>query len=160
MDIIFIFGANYLYLIALIIAAFFFLRLSWQEKKQIVLFGCIALPIMYLILLLVAHFYYDPRPFVVGHFTPLVPHDPDNGFPSDHTLLLSAVASLLYPFNKRGSYLLWLFTIVVGVSRVYVGIHHPIDVIGSMIIALIGSYVGYQILQIMKKRKLINYKEK
>ena len=123
-------------------------------------FWCITLPIMYLVLVLVAHVYFDPRPFVVGHFTPLIPHDPDNGFPSDHTLLLSAVASLLYPFNKRASYLLWLCTVTVGVSRVYVGIQHPIDVIGSIIIAVIVSYAGYQILQMIKKRKLIFYKEK
>lgn len=135
-DYLSIFGAKYLYLIALFVAGVYFLKLPWQEKKQIFVFGIVALPIMFAVLKIAAALYFDPRPFVVGHFTPLIPHDPDNGFPSDHTLLLSAVASLVFPFNKKMSSILWVFVVLVGVSRVYTGIHHPIDIIGSIIIAV------------------------
>ena len=53
------------------------------------------------IALILGHLYYNPRPFVVGNFTPLISHSVDNGFPSDHVLLASAIASILYFFSKK-----------------------------------------------------------
>jgi uncharacterized membrane protein len=113
------------------------------KQKEMVAFGIVALPIMYVILKLVALIYFDPRPFVVDHFIPLIPHGPDNGFPSDHTILSAAAASVIYPYNKKVSAVLWIFTLLVGISRVYTGIHHPIDIIASIIIAIITAYATY-----------------
>lgn len=109
-------------------------------------FGIMALPIMYVALKLLAMLYFDPRPFVVDHFTPLIPHDPDNGFPSDHTLLSAATASVVYPYSKKISMVLWVLTVLVGASRVYTGIHHPVDVLGSICIALVVAALTYFLL--------------
>ena len=103
----------------------------------------VALPAIYLIAKLISHFYYDPRPFVAGHFTPLIPHQADNGFPSDHTLLSAAIASIIYYFNKKLSIGLWVLTLIIGFSRVYAGIHHPVDILGSVIIAIIVAPVAF-----------------
>ncbi|MCB9815813.1 phosphatase PAP2 family protein [Candidatus Nomurabacteria bacterium] len=103
----------------------------------------IALPLILIITQITSHFYYDPRPFVVGNFTPLVPHDPDNGFPSDHTLLTMYVAALVYPHTKKIAYLLLVLAIMVGLSRVYVGIHHLTDVVGSTVIVLVAISGAY-----------------
>src|SRR5262245_13872365 len=97
----FIFGATYLYLLAVIIAARYFWSLPRQEKKALVLFGIITLPVMYVISQLAGLLYDDPRPFVATHVPPLIPHEPDNGFPSDHVLLISAIASLIFPFSRK-----------------------------------------------------------
>src|SRR5215510_2374500 len=132
----FIFGATYLYLLAVLLALRYFLPLPRQKKKEIVLFGLITLPVMYVISKLAGLLYYDPRPFVASHVPPLIPHEPDNGFPSDHVLLLSAIASILFPFSRKTSATVFSLAILVGIARVYAGIHHPIDVLGSMIIAL------------------------
>ena len=58
---------------------------------------------------------------MTDHFEPLIPHEPDNGFPSDHTLLGGAIASLLLPFEKRLSAGAWILTVVFGLCRVYAG---------------------------------------
>ncbi|WP_419188808.1 phosphatase PAP2 family protein [Enhydrobacter aerosaccus] len=63
-------------------------------------------------------------------------HTPDNGFPSDHTLLLSALAALASCWNGRLSLLLWFIALLVGAARVYVGLHHPVDILGSILIAI------------------------
>jgi undecaprenyl-diphosphatase len=83
---------------------------------------------------------------VIGHFIPLVLHVPDNGFPSDHVLLTSAIASIIFPFNRGTSTAAWIVAVLVGVSRVYVGVHHPIDIIGSMVISAIVSTCVYLFL--------------
>lgn len=135
LDTFFIFGAEYAYLILVGIAILYWIKRP--NKKQIFIFGVIALPVIYVTARLLSLLYYNPRPFVEDNFAPLIPHAPDNGFPSDHTLLSAAIASVLYPFNKKLGLLAWLLTLFVGISRVMVGVHHTIDVAGSMVIAIV-----------------------
>ena len=86
--------------------------------------------------------YYDPRPFVVGHFQALISHAADNGFPSDHALLaaaLVAVVGLIYiplalPFA--------LLAIVIDWTRVGVGLHHVIDVEGSSVFVALATLIA------------------
>ncbi len=132
-----IFSAKYLVYVGVVVAAAFFIFLPRAKQKRLALYGIIALPATYIVAKLLSLLYYDPRPFVVAHTIPLVPHAPDNGFPSDHTLLLAAIASVLYPYSKKASWTMWVITIVVGFSRVAVGIHHSVDIIGAGVIALV-----------------------
>ena len=86
LDSLFIFGANDAYLIIVIIAGVFIVRQPRHQQRFALLIGAISFPLTYGVLKAIGHFYYDPRPFIVGHFAPLIPHDADNGFPSDHPL--------------------------------------------------------------------------
>lgn len=144
MDLIFIFGAKYLFVASVLIAGIYFLRQPWATKRKMVIFGIIAMVAIYVVALIAGHVYYNARPFVVDHTTPLIPHAPDNGFPSDHVLLVSAIAAIMYVFHRRISWGLWILAILVAISRVYVGVHHPIDVIGSMIISIAVTYLLYK----------------
>lgn len=130
-----IFGAEYLFIVIAGIAFVYFLRQPRATQKQIVIFAVLTLPLIFIVSKISALFYDDPRPFVVGHFIPLIPHEPDNGFPSDHVLLCAGIAVVIYPSSKRLSLILWVLTSLVGMSRVRVGLHHPIDIIGSIGIA-------------------------
>jgi undecaprenyl-diphosphatase len=136
MDALFVFGARYLFLAAPLGALVFFLRQPRSKQKEIVIFSLISLPLIYVLALLASHLYFDARPFIVGHFTPLIPSSTDNGFPSDHMLLVSAVASIVVCFNRRVGIILWSIAVCVGLSRVYVGVHHLVDILGSAGISL------------------------
>lgn len=120
-----------------------FWDLPKKQKSGAALYMIIAMTLMYLMAKLGALLYLDPRPFVTGHFIPLIPHAPDNGFPSDHTLLTAALAALIFPFNRKISTTIWIITALVGFSRVYAGIHHPVDIVGSVGIALLVSFFMY-----------------
>lgn len=146
-DLIFIFGAKYLYVVIVALAGVSFLMLPRNVQKRMIFLACIALPLAYLIAVAAGHLYYDPRPFVVGHFVPLVPHDPDNGFPSDHALLASSVAALFYPFRRKLSIGFFALAILVAISRVYVGVHHAVDVIGSFAIVFIATGAAWFVLK-------------
>jgi len=132
-----IFAARYLFVAPIVILAAFFLVQPWPAKKRMARFAMPALALTYVAGVVGNHLYVDPRPFVVGHFTSLVPHAPDNGFPSDHTLLVSALAVIACYWNQTLGGLLVVIALLVAIARVYVGLHHPIDVIGSMAIATI-----------------------
>ena len=137
MNTFFIFSAKYLFILAPIILGVYFLTRKWPAQKRMALFAIPAGPLAYLFGIIGNHLYYDPRPFVVGHFVPLVQHAADNGFPSDHTLLVAAFAAVGMYWDKRLGIALWVIAILVAASRVYVGVHHPIDVLASMAFALI-----------------------
>ena len=150
-----IFAAQYLYLVIMLIAAVHFFLLPKGEKKFFVILAVIALPCIYATSKIVAHFYFDPRPFVVGHFTPLIPHSPDNGFPSDHALLTSAVASVMFVYNKKVSLVLWVLTLIVGVARVMAGVHHMVDIIGAVTISILLTPI---IEYVLKRQRVFLYR--
>lgn len=145
-DTVIIFGAKYLIFISVIIFVWFFIQQPKDKQKQILVFALFALPIIYVVAKILALVYYDPRPFVAGHFMPLIPHDPDNGFPSDHTLLASAIAAVVFFYNKKIGLVLFIVALLIGIARVLSGVHHPIDVGGSIIIAIVMSLAAYRFI--------------
>ena len=82
---------------------------------------------------------YQPRPFVVLHFTPLYPHTPNNSFPSSLTAFVAVAAVIgVLAWGRRG--LIFVAgVVVVGFGCVYVGVHYPSDVVVG---AALGSACG------------------
>lgn len=149
-----IFGAKYLYLLIFGMAFLFFIKQPRNGKKQIMIFAVVVLPVAYLVSVLISFFYYDPRPFVQGNFIPLILQEPDNGFPSDHILLSAAISAVIFPFNKKSSVILWLLTVLVGLSRILAGLHHCVDVLGSIVIA---GGVGFLTWRLLGRRRFLKF---
>ncbi|EKD59061.1 MAG: Bacitracin transport permease protein BCRC [uncultured bacterium] len=145
-DMLIIFGAKYLIFFAIVFAGLYFLSLSRESKRRTIVFAIIALPLSYVAAKISSYFYYDARPFVVGNFTSLIPHAADNGFPSDHTLLASGLAGIILLFDKKKGAVLAGVAILVGVSRVLAGVHHATDIVGSMVIVSVVSFLTYKFL--------------
>ena len=144
MNSLIIFGAKYLYLVIALTALVYIWRQPKELRWKIALCTVIALPLTYVVAKISSLFYYDTRPFVVGNFTPLLPHANDNGFPSDHTLLSSAIAVSLFFFNRKLGIFLFVIAFLVGVARVFAGIHHFVDIVGSMVIAIVTTYIAFE----------------
>jgi undecaprenyl-diphosphatase len=132
-----IFGAKYLIWIVVIAALVYIAKQEKEKRWKIMISAIFILPISYVVAKILAHFYYDPRPFVVNHFMPLIAHAPDNGFPSDHTLFGAAIASVIFLFNKKMGIVLFILTLLIGLSRILAGVHHPVDILGSFVIAIV-----------------------
>ncbi|HSX28195.1 MAG TPA: phosphatase PAP2 family protein [Candidatus Saccharimonadales bacterium] len=88
-----------------------------------------------LLALVGSHFYHNPRPFVVGHFTPLIAHGTDNGFPSDHTLLSAFLAFVAFSYSRKLGASLLFVAVLIGSARMAAGVHHLSDVVGSICFA-------------------------
>lgn len=141
MDYLYIFGAKYLFILSIIFGLIWIYRLPKEKRAGALFFGALALVLAFVIAKIGNQLYMNPRPFVVNNFTPLIPHAPDNGFPSDHALLVSAIATVITFMDIRRSLWFWLIAIAVAVSRVAVGVHHPLDVTASAIIASLSGYI-------------------
>jgi membrane-associated phospholipid phosphatase len=85
----------------------------------------------------------DPRPFLVDHRPALTTVSTDNGFPSDHVLLASALTISLWWIDRRWIVPFALATLVLMCGRMGIGAHHLEDVAGSALICLaLGIIVG------------------
>lgn len=149
----FVFGAKYAIALSFMLASVYFFKAPRDIQKHIIIFTAIALPLIYLTALLAGHLYYNPRPFVAENFTPLIPHAADNGFPSDHMLLASAVAAICSFYSRRIGAILWGLALYIGISRVYVGVHHPVDIIGSAVIAVVVSLLVFRGMKFLEPTK-------
>ncbi len=138
-----IFFAKYLYLLIILIGIIYLLKQDRKKQKEILLFTLISLPIIFIIGQIAGILFYNPRPFVVRHFTPLIPHAANNGFPSNHALISFAISAILFIFNRRLGILVAIFALLVGIGRIYVGIHSPIDILGSFLISVIVEAIVY-----------------
>ena len=67
--------------------------------------------------------YTEPKPLVHA------PHD--GSFPSGHAAVSFACATLLSFYLPRGAPLFFLLAAAIAWSRVYVGVHYPLDVLGG-----------------------------
>lgn len=137
-----IFIANDLFYIMLLFFGFYWLRGNFTIKKQIVkafIFTTVAL----LISQIISHSFYHPRPFVmeVGHT--LIYHSPNGSFPSDHMLIFSTIAFSYFFSEKRNlGIILILLAWLVAWSRVYLGVHFPLDMLGAFSLAFILNFFG------------------
>ena len=137
-----IFIANDLFYIMIMLFAFFWLRGNFQVKKQIIkafIFTCVALSISQII----SHSFYHPRPFMMDVGRTLIYHSPNGSFPSDHMLIFSSIA-FSYFFSAKRSIGVILIAIVFFFlwSRVYLGVHFPLDMLGAFFLAFILNYFG------------------
>jgi undecaprenyl-diphosphatase len=102
-------------------------------------------------------FYYHSRPFVDNLGTQLVEHAPDSSFPSDHTTFIFSISVMLL-FNKSTRIigtLLCFLSLISGLSRVFVGVHFPLDIFGAILVAIFSSVVVFKLQY--KTRFILNY---
>ncbi|WP_051229455.1 undecaprenyl-diphosphatase [Paludibacterium yongneupense] len=80
----------------------------------------------------------NPRPFVLGLGHTLIPHAADPSFPSDHLTLFWSVACALSlnAVTRRAGVCLCLLGLPMAWSRVYLGVHYPLDMLGAAIVSL------------------------
>jgi undecaprenyl-diphosphatase len=135
MNTLIILAAKYLVILPPILLAFVFWKASSADRKILILRGLVVLVLSVALAKGGGALFNDVRPFVAHHTTPLIPHAPDTGFPSDHTLLAAACALLTLPFSKRLGIAGLVFALVVGLARIACGLHTLLDIGGSLVFA-------------------------
>ena len=134
--------AHDLVYVFLLIFAIAWLRGSHEVKTGIIkaaIFTAITLSISEVLSTILN----TPRPFVMEVGRTLIEHAPTGSFPSNHMSIFSGIAFAYYFSAQRdlGRILLWTAWLVAW-SRVYVGVHFPIDMVGAFLIALAVNLAG------------------
>ena len=92
------------------------------------------------------------------------------GFPSGHSSISTAIGIVIIYFiikrmkNKKIAYLIsgviFSYLILVGVSRVYVGVHYPADVLGGWFIAGLWSFISIMAYKFCMKKGVNKFLDK
>jgi len=85
-----------------------------------------------------------PRPFITDATSRVVGYQPATySFPSGHSASSFAAATVLaFALTRRRAALIWALAVAVAFSRIYIGVHYPLDVVvGALTGVLIGVLV-------------------
>ena len=114
--------------------------LLFSGKREIKMLGITllaGLTISYYVTAVLKILIARPRPFIA--FTNVIllgPMEKSYSFPSNHAVTAFMAASLLISrFRMRA--LFYSLAVLAGLSRIYIGVHYPSDIIGGAIIGLI-----------------------
>jgi undecaprenyl-diphosphatase len=149
-DGVIIYFAQYLAVFPPLALVVFSLTLPGARRNHLYLLGAAGLLAAYALARLGGMLYFDPRPFVSDGVTPLIRHAATNGMPSEHMLFVATLAMVAWCFDKRFGAALWFMAIMVGVARVLAGVHHPIDIATSSVIA-IGAVWAVERVMVQRK---------
>jgi len=144
--------AQYAIFLSLVVAVVVWLRLPRQQKWEFAVTAVVGGLIALAFLKLGSALYFDQRPFVTQHIAPLFPHAPDNGFPSDHTLLSMLLAMCVLFYSRRWGAVLVAITLLLGVARVEAYVHHPIDILAAIVFAVVAALLARPVARWLTRR--------
>jgi undecaprenyl-diphosphatase len=113
----------------------FILLLFIINSKRFVLEGLISLTVSHLLVQVIKRSFTRPRPYMVDENINIF-HNPlkDYSFPSGHTTAIFSLTTTISLALPWLACLLYVLAVIVGLSRIYLGLHYPVDVgIGAII---------------------------
>jgi undecaprenyl-diphosphatase len=119
-----------------------------EKGRKVAILGLAALFVSNVVVYLLKFIIAEPRPFItLPNVDLLVSESEFYSFPSGHTASSFAAAMVIglkYKLNFRGKnyrliYPLLAFAGVIGFSRIYIGVHYPLDVFFGAIVGILSA---------------------
>jgi undecaprenyl-diphosphatase len=80
------------------------------------------------------------RPFAVMKVTQLI-DESGYSFPSGHAAFYFALSMAVYLYNKKLGLAFFAASLVMGIARIYVGVHWPSDILGGILVGVVTALV-------------------
>jgi undecaprenyl-diphosphatase len=132
---------NRIYLLAA--ALLIYLFSGKKENRLMAVSGLAALILAEVAGKLAGMFHSNNQSFAeLAEVNKLIEMDVNNSFPSDHTIIFFTLAVTFWLFNRKHTYLWILLAAIVGLSRIWVGVHYPADIAVGAILGSAFAYFG------------------
>ncbi|EIV6184435.1 undecaprenyl-diphosphate phosphatase [Klebsiella aerogenes] len=116
------------------------------NQRQLVFKVMLALALSLSISWVIGHLFPHDRPFVDGVGYNFLHHAADDSFPSDHgTVIFTFALAFLFWHRVWSGALLLVIASAIAWSRVYLGVHWPLDMLGGLLAGMCGC-LGAQLL--------------
>ena len=87
------------------------------------------------------------RPYDLLGYEILVRRLGDYSFPSGHTSASFAAATALYAIDRRWGTAAYILAVLIGFSRLYLGVHFPTDVLAGAVIGILAAKAAQWLLE-------------
>lgn len=143
LDFLGIFFSEYFGYFLLAGALFFVFSLAnWKSRVYYLAFLSLALILSRGILTeLIRFFYYRPRPFLNLEISPLFDQANKGSFPSGHAAFYFALAASIFLINRRAGWYFLGGALLMGLARVFSGVHWPLDILGGAAVGILSAWV-------------------
>jgi len=135
-------GVYLVYALPVILLLLWFL-VKKQQRTLAFSFAGMLISWFFITKLIVPSIWFRPRPELnVLGAKELLFHRPDYSFPSDHATALFALTFGLcfFGYKKASSWFL-VYALIITISRISLGVHFPLDIVGGIISGLIGASI-------------------
>ncbi|MGO4348255.1 undecaprenyl-diphosphatase [Paenibacillus sp. MCAF9] len=118
-----------------------------KQSRMMIVCATITFVFAEIIGKIIGKFHSNNQPFAeLANVNKLIEKAVDNSFPSDHTILFFSFCVSFWLFRK-GWWFLWvILASLVGISRIWVGVHYPADVLVGAMISIISSSIVYLVV--------------
>ncbi|MFA6001926.1 MAG: undecaprenyl-diphosphatase [Thermoleophilia bacterium] len=131
-------------LMALPLLVLWFWGEGGDKAKKAALLSLLSMCLALLINQVIGHLYFRPRPFAAHEVNLLLDRSTDPSFPSDHSAFVFGIAWLIMLKDRHIGVFALTIAVMVGISRIFIGLHYPGDVLGGMFIGLISALLVWQ----------------
>lgn len=84
----------------------------------------------------------------------LIERQHDFSFPSGHTCAsLAAACALYHTLPRKWGVACIVLAVLISLSRLYVGVHYPSDVLGGAVVGISAGWTGWKLQEILRNRK-------